>query len=378
MTRPYRGGTNRSGIGYTATMLMVILGAGASYDSSQAYRPVNPRSGGQQNFGVSPPRQDDGGPWRPPLAKELFLDRHRALSEIVTKYPKLTHILPYLREPSNDRSVEQVLEALQAEAKNNQERQRELASVRFYLCDLLQKVTQEWSKRTDGVTNYAPLIGEILQLNPPGNEVCLVTFNYDLLLERALYTFGFKRKPPGEHLDSHPILKLFKLHGSVDWSRLVEGHANERLLPEHLIEQADIRMSDEFVLAHATSPYDMHNFGRPIFPAIAIPVQTKSEEYFECPHAHLAYLVKMLDAVTKILIIGWQAREAHFLRILRDKLPMLQQLMVVGANASDAESTLSYFTKEIGKHILPHNRFTGQGGFTDFIVNQEGHDFLRG
>jgi hypothetical protein len=66
------------------------------------------------------------------------------------------------------------------------------------------------------LTNYAPLISNVLEFNRTGEEVCLVTFNYDLVLERALYTFDFKRKTPDEHLDSHPILKLFKLHGSVD------------------------------------------------------------------------------------------------------------------------------------------------------------------
>jgi hypothetical protein len=85
----------------------------------------------------------------------------------------------------------------------------------------------------------------------------------------------------------------------------------------------------------------------------------------------------MLDKVTKILIIGWQAKEAHFLQMLNRKLPLLQQVMVVGANAQDAEKILQYFLKEIGKHILPHNRYVGQGGFTHFIVTQEGHDFFR-
>jgi hypothetical protein len=88
-----------------------------------------PVGGSQQNFGVPASRPDDGGPWRPPLAKDLFLDRHHALGEIVTNYPKLSHILPYLREPSNGRSVEQILEVLQEEGKDYPESQREFASV---------------------------------------------------------------------------------------------------------------------------------------------------------------------------------------------------------------------------------------------------------
>src|SRR6266852_2167423 len=253
-------------------MLMVVLGAGASYDSSQAYRPVYPGGGGYASFASTAPRPDDEGQWRPPLAKDLFLDRHHALGGIVTNYPKLSHILPYLREPSNGRSVEQMLESLQEEGKDNPESQREFASVRFYLCELLHKVTEEWSSRTNGVTNYAPLVKDILRFNNPGEQVCLVTFNYDLLLERALYTFDFKRRNPEEHFESHSILKLFKLHGSVDWSRLVDLPQDTRLRPQGLIEQADtIQLSDKFVLANATNPHEMYNFEKPIFPAIAIP-----------------------------------------------------------------------------------------------------------
>jgi len=346
---------------------MVIFGAGASYDSAQAYRVSGPVNG--------------GGPWRPPLAKDLFLDHHHVLGDIVSKYPKLTHILPYLREPSDGRSVEQVLELLLEEGKDNPESQREFASVRFYLCDLLYRVTQEWSSHTNGVTNYAPLIKDILRFNNPSEPVCLVTFNYDFLLERALYTFGFQRKEPDEHLDSHPILKLFKLHGSVEWSRLVDNAPphppGTRLHPQHLIEQADtLRLSDNFVLATATNPQQMFNFDKPIFPAIAIPVQTKSEEYFECPHSHLTSLAAMRPLVTKILIIGWQAREAHFLDMLRMKLPRLNSVMVVGRNALDAQGILKHFMPEI-RYMAP-NIYVGQGGFTDFIITQEGYNFFKG
>jgi hypothetical protein len=358
-------------------MLMVILGAGASYDSSQAYRPVYLGGGGQQNFGTPAPRPDDGGPWRPPLAKDLFLDRHHALGNIVTNYPKLAHILPYLREPSNGRSVEQILESLQEEGKDNPESQREFASVRYYLCELLDKATKGWLAKTNRVTNYAPLLRDILRFNRSSEPVCLVTFNYDLLLEDALFTFDFKSRPPEQYLDSHPILKLFKLHGSVNWSRLVNGQHGSRVQPQHLIEQADtIQVSDTFVMANATDPNDMFRFEDPIFPAIAIPVQTKSEQYFECPRVHLTYLAQLLDNITKILIIGWQAREAHFLQMLKPKLPLLRQIMVVGANAADAEKILGYFSEQIGKRVLPQNRYVGGGGFTDFIVNQEGHDFF--
>jgi hypothetical protein len=355
-------------------MLMVIFGAGASYDSAQAYR--LPRApGGTANFGIGLPATDPGGPWRPPLAKDLFLDPHHVLGDIVEKYGKLSHILPYLREPSDGRSLEQMLESLQEEGKTNPETQRELLSVRFYLCDLMNTVTKEWSARTNGTTNYAPLIREILRFNDGSERVCLVTFNYDLLLDRALYTFAFNPREPDGFLDSHPILKLFKLHGSADWSRLVTLPHGIRLAPQHLIEQADtIQVSDKFVRANATDPRQANNFPQPLIPAVAIPVQTKSEQSFECPLAHRTYLMEMLPEITKILIVGWQAKEAHFLGMLRSNLPRLQHVMVVGANAEDAARTLRYFMSEI--RLSVPNASVGKLGFTSFVVNQEGSRFF--
>jgi len=119
----------------------------------------------------------------------------------------------------------------------------------------------------------------------------------------------------------------------------------------------------------------MFNFEKPIFPAIAIPVQTKTEQYFECPRTHLACLSEMLPRIRKILIIGWQAREAHFSQMLQLRLPMLRHVMVVGRDSLDAGEILKYFQQEI-RYEVP-SLYVGQGGFTQFIVNQEGHSFLK-
>lgn len=344
-------------------MLMVIFGAGASYDSAQAFSPSRTRV------------YEFQGAWRPPLAEHLFLDDNLEFGDIVRRYPKLTRILPLLRSPSEERSVEQILESLQDQSKDYAERRRELASVRFYLCELLMKVTDEWTARTNGVTNYAPLIDEILMLDKSGQEVCLITFNYDLLLERALGTFPeFKMNPPEDFLSSHPKLKVFKLHGSVNWSRTVDT-GGKVCSPGEIIEQADeLEPSDRFVPANAALQWG-NPYGS-VFPAVAIPVQTKTESHFECPLTHREYLVKMLPNITKILIIGWQAREAHFLQMLRQNLPGLTHLMVVGKDYDDSNTILRYFLKQVGKTTVPRT-FYGKGGFTHFIVNQEGDEFFR-
>jgi len=332
---------------------MVIFGAGASFDSARAFPNLLPGA---------------GGPWRPPLAKDLFLDQQQAFGSIVANYPKLTHILPYLRDPRGQ-SVEQVLESLQEESKGSAETARELVSVRFYLCELMNKITAEWSSKTNRVTNYSPLIREVLRLNQRNEQVCLVTFNYDMLLESALSTFDFKMRQPEDYLDSHSILKLFRLHGSAGWARLVEGIPG-RVSPQQLAEKAHaISVSEKFVTADATDPYQMHKFEKPLIPAIAIPVQTKTEQSFECPASHLHRLKEMLPQVDKILIVGWQAQEAHFLEILRSYLQQIRSVMVVGAGEYDAKKTLRHFLTEI--NVSGARELVGSQGFTHFIVSRE-------
>jgi hypothetical protein len=362
---------------YTGLMLMVIFGAGASYDSAQAYRPIYP-GGGSQNFGLPAQPPNDGGPWRPPLGKDLFRDQNHVFGHIVQRYPKLSHILPYLREPSNGRSVEEILESLQDEANGFPERLREFASVRYYLRDLLFEISDRWRDTTSGVTNYAPLIGDILRLNKTREPICLVTFNYDLLLDRALLSFDYHAQVPHDQFKAHPVLKLFKPHGSVDWARFVYVHPDTNLQPQHLIEEADtIQLTDEFITVSGIQEANAFPRGRTVFPCVAIPFQNKTQDTFECPRSHLAQLEKLLPHVTKVLIIGWQAREAHFIELLKSNLATVKHIMVVSESFNDAKSILDYFIQQIGPKAAGVTGHLKPGGFTDFVVNRQGDEFLR-
>jgi hypothetical protein len=384
-------------------MLMVIFGAGASYDSAQAF-PLLPQhaTGGQQNFGLpSPAAVDLAGPWRPPLANDLFRDPNHAFGHIVQRYPKLTHIIPFLRQPSNGRSVEEELESLQA--RGGAERKREFASVTYYLRDLLFEVSDEWRARTSGVTNYAPLIGEILDLSKAEDPVCLLTFNYDLLLDRALISFGHNPQDLELEYFLHPRLKLFKPHGSVNWARFVDRDRDTRLLPQHLCDHADmIRFTDEFILVSNVDEANKFPQGRTVFPCIAIPLQNKTQDTFVWPKRHREHLEGLLPSITKILIIGWRAREAHFAELLRNNLPRVNRIMVVGCSPSDAWETQAHFvwSTAIAGRIDPAHfvdilsrkidRIPGSmsyeqavelsvapGGFSDFVLNHRVIDFLK-
>lgn len=382
-------------------MLMVIFGAGASYDSSPDY----------------PPSQATGAhlQWRPPLADQLFDNPRRTFSLIVQKYPKLPHVLTFLRQrfdekAGKEKSVEEVLEQLQQESAKDRtgERQRELATIQFYLRDLLFDVTNSWSTETDSVTNYATLVGEIARLNSHDEPVALVTFNYDLILDRALATFnGYHEQEPHKQLDAHPTLKLFKPHGSVDWARVVNLPPGKGLERNQLIDDAPaIQLTDEFIRVAHYSNADQHPYGKTVYPTIAIPLQNKTENTFVWPPNHLTEFQELLPSVTKILIIGWQAREAHFIALLKGSLPRVSHLMVVGRDAADAVETLERFatstrlveaikidraavvsrgvrdfTEPRPDDALPYVRrirlSVAPGGFSDFARNRRLIEFLN-
>jgi hypothetical protein len=236
-------------------------------------------------------------------------------------------------------------------------------------------VSSEWLKRTNGITNYATLVDQIRHFKAANEMVCLVSFNYDVILDRTI---------------SVPMFKLFKPHGSVDWARFVAGPTGTRYVevskvnqfydapsgprcePQQLIDQApNLILSDQYVRANATDPTQMFKFNWPIVPAIAIPVQTKTEDTFEWPDDDRRTFEQLLPHVTQILIIGWQGKEAHFLKLLREKLPtggltQITHLQVVGKDQEEGRNISEQFTNAIGRDVKKVNIPT-LGGFSHFV-----------
>jgi hypothetical protein len=91
--------------------------------------------------------------------------------------------------------------------------------------------------------------------------------------------------------------------------------------------------------------------------------------------------VQSLPSVTKILIIGWQAREAHFLQMLRDKLPMqgrrVAHILAVGKDADDSKAILHRFAAELAQSGYNTSHHYTDGGFSQFVANREGEAFFR-
>src|SRR5438128_4029828 len=111
-------------------LLLVILGAGASYDSAPSYRPD---TSSDAQGGHRPSLADQ---YRPPLADQLFDDRPN-FSEWFMQFPECLPLITNLRHRDKGTSVERVLEAYADEVGAYPVRQQHLMAIRYALQMLL-------------------------------------------------------------------------------------------------------------------------------------------------------------------------------------------------------------------------------------------------
>jgi len=354
---------------------MVIFGAGASFDSSPTYLP-----GAVPPLASETDRHNDYN--RPPLAKDLFANRPLFV-EALDVFPKCKTIVPRLRAPdviSGHTSIEALLQEIEEEAKTYSRGPQELAAVCCYLQRAINECETHWRETTRGITNYLSLLREIERAHRGDEPVCLVTFNYDTLLEDALVRFGFQFTNIDSYTKGHTFYRVFKLHGSVNWGQEVDVQLPPSINPEYaphvlryMIDKcAELQISERFVLCSPGSVAVVN--GHPVFPAIAIPVEKK--QVFQCPQHMIDELTALLPRVTKILVIGWRATEAHFLDLLKRHLKRGVYLSVVAGNQAEAKD----IAVRIHRALLnnPPNSSPEPTGFTEFIRTRRAEQILAG
>lgn len=262
---------------------------------------------------------------------------------------------------------------LEEEAKTYPRAMQELASIKCYLQTVIFGAELRWNGVAYEVSNYVSLLREIQRLRKNEELVCLVTLNYDTLLETAVAQIERKIESINDCTKPSAVFRVFKLHGSVNWGRCIntrlppnintgDGGSVLRYLIDHVEELSAI--SKDFVIA---DPANMGASvdGRPVFPAIAIPVEKKSS--FECPETMLNELKSLLPKVTRGLIIGWRATEEHFFEILREHLTGKPFFAVVGGSQEDATEIRDRIHKEMSGNPLSISPVQSLG-FTDFML----------
>ena len=332
-------------------MLMVIIGAGASYDSS----PDNPPSKGAVMV------------YRPPLADDLF-QPGSSFGAARGQFPEFHDLIPELL-PRAGRSLEKSLQRLQDEAASDPYRHQQLTAIRYYLQTAFRDLIGRWTQTTAGVTNYRALFGQIRHHRRDSEPVCVVTFNYDTLLENALQLHcGMEFNVLDDYVCGKEF-QLFKLHGSQNWGRYLEGPIPIEISqgntdpwgrPHEIIKHAGkLSVSNIFAVDDSVAKTFV---GPPLYPAIAIPVLNKN--VFECPPAHVQMLTDLIPRVSKILTIGWRASEKNFLYLLQ-RLPAVKIITVAGS-VPEAEESLNKI-RLLGMPVLDTECFAN---FSDTIAER--------
>ena len=343
---------------------MVIFGAGASYDSSYTFLPGTPGSDMEA---------------RPPLADELF-QQCTFFDQAVLRYPDCTPVVTRLRAHVSA-TLETEMERYRLQAEHEPQRAVELNAVRYYLRWVLWSCSGQWLARTTGVTNYVSLLGEIrVWKNAHATEeVRFVTFNYDTLLEHACQqSLQMDMRSVSSYVLQGVGYKVFKPHGSVNWVRTLSDNTRVEAGPN--AERSIIALGPRVPLAPGfhlmADPSQPQLEGRYVFPALALPVNTKVD--FECPPEHIAQLQSDIPLVTKLLVVGWRATEPHFLELWKQQARSrsvpgkMAKITIVAGRALYGEQVQEQLTAAGVRGTF--NLY--DGGFSQFVTGPELARFL--
>jgi hypothetical protein len=206
-------------------------------------------------------------------------------------------------------------------------------------------------------------------------HVCLVNFNYDMLLDHTMERFGpLSTTDPNSYV-RHPHLSLVKPHGSVQWEWPLRGapRAAATAAPRWAIENATAEdVEDQIVIA--SDPFRMTGKAQQVgVPAIAVPVVGKQS--FVWPPSHARHFANALPNGSRILTIGWRAMEPLFQETLAPLLARKPLMSVVTASESEATGTRGRLTSPDGSTRIRDDDYLD--GFANFVLSDRLARFLE-
>lgn len=273
-------------------------------------------------------------------------------------------------------TVETVLETLQVESQDDPVRKQQLAAILFYLQLLITTFEQRWQDVHQGITNYVTLMDQLRRAQGK-EELSIVTFNYDCMIEKALSSIGVVINDVTDYVQ-HPTFKLFKLHGSVNWVKHLSApftrvniHRDNADVIRELIESAEkIETSDEFYTCNSCPTGKIDDIA--LWPALAIPFTTKL--VFQCPASHIELLKKSLPETKKIVTLGWRGAEHHFLKILSEALNQRQVSILPIAGSEEGAQEVIDNLRSADIFLAP---IPSQPGFSNAIVTRAMETFCK-
>jgi hypothetical protein len=352
--------------------LLVLLGAGASYDCCNDSSII--REG-----------------WRPPLARELFASRG-AFRPILNEYPLAQQAAVEIRRAiasPTGVALETFLREHLRESPHAHHR-RQYWAIPLYLQHLLVAVGG-WDATT-GFTEYPESYDRLVNAALQVDDVTFVTLNYDELLDRRLFAHHPLRDM-GAYLGEGQNWALIKLHGSVNWGRQLEslvawekGRDYFRGEPFGDVAQwmsvGEVATAEPIELRPALPSIDrpsveavLHQmrlasnrgYGYVYYPALSAPLGAEDE--LVCPPEHVQYLKAVTDdpEPLHLLVIGYSGLDQAALELLSSGGRPVASLTVVDVTEDAAHLAM----ERIGKKVTSGKRAVVGGGFSEFARGGE-------
>jgi len=346
------------------TSLLVIVGAGAS-------------------AGCLPEQMGA----RPPLTKDLAT-RAPLSNRLAVRYEQVQPLLDELRErptvegPETARAatvtLEEALRQYLERRTYDDNIARHVAAMRFYLRDLIWESTGAALEADGGMTAYTRLVRRCYDWAARNNShVCFVNFNYDPMLEIACAPHGLDRTTEAGYT-SNPRLSVLKPHGSVLWAwrhPLVSpatGWNGDDAVRESIRAGEPTQQPSGEIAMRLQPPAFISEPGQswvPL-PALALPVTGKGA--FVWPPRHEAFFRAFHGRFGRVLTIGWQGAEEHFIPLLQPVVANGAQVLVVtgGNDAEQAEEDGHVVIANLGELAGRTRGGIFAGGFMNLGVEE--------
>ncbi len=231
---------------------------------------------------------------------------------------------------------------------------------------------------TGGVTNYTALVRELYQWAArTGSHVCFVNFNYDLLLDTACDNYwGFNRYGDPANYVGNEAASLVKPHGSVHWVwPQTDTAVNDW---RHAAQMVISRGPDVLVnsAVRAIGPLEYHraeSYSGVDLPALALPVIGKTDLIW--PTEQAAHFKSLQSRVRRLLVIGWQGAEEHFVSTLKPLMARARSMVVTGGHQADRDASM------VLRNLAPVTNHTDRRqsirGFAQFVSSDALHWILE-
>lgn len=338
--------------------LLIITGAGASYDCVQSSR-ANIKS-----------------EFTPPLAKNLFNtvpQKDNPTNETIALHLSnnpLAYQVGYKFHSSfAGNKLEQNLEQHLLEYKNSKKYiiKNQYWSVPIYLYELFWDISRKYLPTQHGLpSNYKVLIDEISKSKY--NQIIWLNLNYDLLADYAIkisVITQFSNLNDYIQLETKDDLKIkyTKPHGSVNWWRkiLIPGGLRFDMIKEGLIPEDFEEQLTQEIYTQLTSGDDNKRY-----PAISAPIGKYDFVYPK----HIEAIIPDLKSITDVLCIGFSALDRDILNLIKEHVPQIIKLKIVNGShvaGKEAYEQIVKFCME-PETIVDHAAY--EGGFSKFIEGE--------